>query len=75
MMSLQWEGLEYRLEAPRYGWMIYVASERGAACFILNESQELSLPVGDWLGKRRHIGTAITISRPAKAKGYASLWS
>jgi hypothetical protein len=44
MMSLQSEGLEYRLEAPRYdetpryGWMFYVASDRGAACFILNES-------------------------------------
>ncbi len=44
MTSLQEEGLEYRLEAPRYdeipryGWVFEIASDRGLACFVLNES-------------------------------------
>lgn len=44
MSSLLEEGLEYRLEAPRYneipqfGWNFEIASNRGAASFVLNES-------------------------------------
>jgi hypothetical protein len=44
MTSLQGEGLEYRLEAPRYneipqcGWIFEIASDRGAASFVLKVS-------------------------------------
>ncbi len=44
MTTLQTEGREYRLEAPRYdempqaGWVFEIASERGVACLVLNES-------------------------------------